>query len=72
MYHMPHNNCKGQTGAMKTLCGGAITRFTRKQYINTNSSTEVELIGMDEALSQHIWTWYFLEEQGYAIDQNIL
>ena len=72
MYHMPHNNCKGQTGAMKTLCGGAITIFSRKQRIITKSSTDPELIGVYEGLPQILWTRYFLEEQGYAIYQNVL
>ena len=36
------------------------------------SSNEAELNGVDEALPQIIWTRYFLEEQEYAMDQNIL
>ena len=30
-----------------------------------------ELIGADDAMSQMLWTRYFLEAQGYGIDKNI-
>ena len=38
----------------------------------TKSSTEAELIGADNAMPHMLWTRYFLEAQGYGIDENIL
>ena len=35
-------------------------------------STVVELIGADDAMPQMLWKRYFLETQGYGIDENIL
>ena len=35
---------------------GAITSFSRKQKINASSSTEAELIGLDDASPQILWT----------------
>ena len=61
-----HDNCRGHTGSIMTLGGGAVTSFSIKQCINTKSSTKAELIGVDEALPQILWTRYLLEEQGYA------
>ena len=51
---------------------GAIKSFLRKQRINAKSSTVAELIGMDDALPQILWTRYFIEGQCYKIDSNIV
>ena len=45
-----HDDCKGQTGAIMTLVQGAITSFSHRQKINVESSTEAELIGVDDAM----------------------
>ena len=37
---------------MMTLGGGTVSSFSRKQKLNGKSSTEAELIGMDDALPQ--------------------
>jgi hypothetical protein len=46
--------------------------MSRKQKLNTRSSTEGELVGVDDAMMMILWTKLFLEEQGYKIDKNIL
>ena len=43
-----------------------------KQKLNTNISTEAKLVGVDNLLTQVIWTRYFLKEQGYMIHHNII
>ena len=40
--------------------------------LNTKSSTESELVGVDNVLAQVIWTQYFLKEQGYEIRDNVI
>ena len=55
-----------------SIGAGAIMSFSRKQTLNTGSSTETELVGIDDALSLMIWTKYFLEAQGYIIYSTIL
>ena len=47
-------------------------RISRKQKLNTRSSTESELVGADDASQLILWTQLFLEAQGYDIDRNIL
>ena len=42
------------------------------QQINVKSSTEAELIGLGDALGGILWGKYFLEEQGYHINPNIV
>ena len=43
-----------------------------KQKLNTRSSTESEVVGADDFMPPIYWTRYFLEAQGYCVDDNIL
>ena len=43
-----------------------------KQKINTRSSTEAELAGMDDYVSKVLWTKLFIEAQKFTINQNIV
>jgi hypothetical protein len=45
---------------------GAAYSTSKKQKLNTKSSTEAELVGIDDVLPQALWTKYFLEAQGYG------
>jgi hypothetical protein len=45
---------------------------TNKQKLNTRSSTESELVGVDDCMPAICWTRYFLEAQGYNVAENIL
>ena len=60
-----HNNMRSHTGAMMTFGNGAAISMSTKQKLNTKSSTEAELVGVDDALPFNIWAMYFLKEQGY-------
>jgi hypothetical protein len=63
--HGVHADCKGHTGAGMTLGRGAVISSSRKQKINTKSSTESELVGVDDAMPSILWSLYFLQEQGF-------
>ena len=55
------------------LLGGGGTYCTSKmQRINTQSSTEAELVGVDDVMPQIVWTRNFLLAQGYRICHNIV
>ena len=41
-----------------------------KQKINTQSSTKSELVGVDDLMPAICWTRYFMEAQGYGVDDN--
>ena len=60
-----HNNMRSHTGAMMTFGTGAALSMSTKQKINTKSSTEAEIVGVDDSLPFNIWCLYFLREQGY-------
>jgi hypothetical protein len=49
---------------------GAVQSISRKQKLNARSSTESELVGVDDVLVMILWTKLFLEEQGYDINSN--
>jgi hypothetical protein len=55
-----------------SLGKGSITGASKKQKINTRSSTESELVGADDMLPQIMWTRYFIEAQGFNVDESIL
>jgi hypothetical protein len=67
-----HDDCRGQTGAMMSLGRGAPNSFSRKQKLNMRSSCEGELVGVYDALPLILWARYFIEAQGYTVEQNIL
>ena len=43
-----------------------------KQKLNTRSSTESELVGVDDLMPSILWTRQFLEAQGYGVRENIV
>ena len=67
-----HNDFKSHTGATMNLGNGSIQSISTKQKVNTRSSTEAELVSMDDIISKVLWTKLFLQAQGYNIKQNII
>jgi hypothetical protein len=51
---------------MLSLGSGAVIGISKKQKLNTQSSTESELVGVDDVMALILWTRYFLEEQGHV------
>jgi hypothetical protein len=60
------------TGGAISLGRGVIYGTSKPQKLNTKSSTEADLVGVDDVMPQVLWTLYFLEAQGYKIDENVL
>ena len=67
-----HPDFKSHTGISMSLGDGCPISNSRKQKLNTRSSTEAELVGADDAANMILWTKLFMEAQGHVIDQNIL
>jgi hypothetical protein len=42
------------------------------KVINTKSSTEAELVGVNDVMPQILWTHHFLEAQGYGVSDSII
>ena len=62
-----HPNCRSHTGATLSFGKGSVYLMSSKQKLNTRSSTEAELVGINDVLSMILWTQLFLEAQGYKL-----
>jgi hypothetical protein len=67
-----HHDMRSHTGAIMTMGRGAMYATSSKQKLATRSSTEGELVGVNDAMPQILWTRYFMEAQGYPIDESIV
>jgi len=67
-----HRDMRSHTGATVTLGKGSLYSMSTKQKINTKSSTEAELVGVDDALPMVLWARHFLEAQGYEVQDNVV
>ena len=65
--HQVHDVFKGHTGGALTLGQGAVISKSSGQKMNTKSSSETELVGVDDLLPTVLWTEYFIEVQGYLL-----
>ena len=67
-----HQDCKSHTGATVSFGKGCPISVSTKQKINTRSSTEAKLVGINDALTMILWMWNFIIEQGYSVTDNII
>ncbi len=70
--HQVHEDCRGQIGCLMTMGKGAGISSLNVMKCNTQSSTEMELISIHNKLPDIIWTRYFVEGQGYDIDEYMI
>jgi hypothetical protein len=68
-----HPDFKSRAGATVSFDDGkgAVQSISRKQKLDEKSSTEAELVGVDNMSVMMLWTKLFLEEQGYKIERNV-
>jgi hypothetical protein len=62
-----HDDMRSHTGGTMSMGTGAVYSTSRKQKLNTKSSTKAKLVGIDDVLQQALWTKYFMEAQGYGV-----
>ena len=68
-----HPDFKSHTGGGGTMGVGFVSPgVSRKQKINTDSSTASELVGAHDMIPPIMWTRLFMEDQGYPLEKNIL
>jgi hypothetical protein len=67
-----HPDYKSHTGGILTMGKGAIVSISRKQKLNTRSSTEAELVAADDVAGPILWTANFLKAQGYGFESKLL
>jgi hypothetical protein len=68
-----HHDCKGHTEAGMSFGQGMALSYSWKHKVMLKSSTEAELIGVDDTLGYILWARYFMvQEQGYDMDPLLL
>ena len=65
-------DCRGNIVVMMSLGKGASVSYSGKHKLNRKILTESELISDDDMLVKVLWSLYFIQAQGYSVDQNIL
>ena len=66
-----HDDYKGHTGGFLLWEKGSLHTASCKQKINSKSSTEAELIAVDECILHILRIRHFLLEQGYKAAETI-
>ena len=62
-----HLVMRSHSGIIMTLGKGATCTASTKQKINTKSSTEAELVAIDDSMAQVPWRRHFLASQGLHV-----
>ena len=70
--HAVHPNMRGHSGGCMTLGKGMPITGSSKQKLNTRSSTETEIVAVDDFMPQILWTNHFfgrprLQDQDYIV-----
>ena len=65
-----HPDMKSHTGGVISFGTGGLVCKSKKQKLNTKSSTEAELVGASDYLPNTLWMKMFLEAQGYEIKES--
>ena len=55
-----HPDMRSHTGGTMAVGKGGVYSTSTRQKLNTNSSTEAELVGADNLMPQFLWTQYFM------------
>ena len=63
---------RGHSGGGLSMGRGFPIAPSTKQKLNTRSSTEMEIVTMDQFMPAILWTRQFMEAQGYEITENII
>jgi hypothetical protein len=66
-----HDDMKGQNGAVLLIGDTTVISRSNKQKVNTRSSTEAELIAIDDALPTVQWAKSLMMDQGYDFNTII-
>jgi hypothetical protein len=67
-----HPNMRGNSFGGLSLGRGFPIMSLTKQKLNTQSSTESEIVGADNFITAICWTQYFMEAQGCQVQDNVL
>ena len=67
-----HRDLKSHSGISISFGSGTIYAESTKQKLVTKSSTEAELVALNDGLAQVLWLSQFLQEQGIKVNPAII
>ena len=67
-----HADYKSHTGVCLSFGRGCLVNISSKQKINTWSSTEAELVAINDAIALSLWSRLFIMGQGFNVHDNIV
>jgi hypothetical protein len=70
--HGVHPNMRGHTGGGLSMGLGYPISQSGKQKLNTRSSTESELVAVDDMMPTVLWARQFLVEQQFQVEDNLV
>ena len=70
--HRVHPNMRGHTGGGLSMGLGYPISQSGKQKLNTRSSTESELVAVDDMMPTVLWARQFLVEQQFQVEDNLV
>jgi hypothetical protein len=63
---------RGHAGGGLSMGLGYPISQSGKQKLNTRSSTELELVAVDDMMPTVLWARQFLEQQHYKVEDNLV
>lgn len=60
------------SGGVISIGHGAVYSTAIRQKTNTKSSTEAEMVGVNDMMGQVLWTRALFEEQGHLVSRNVI
>jgi hypothetical protein len=70
--HSVHPNLRGHTGGGLSMGLGYPISQSGKHKLNTWSSTESELVAVDDMMPTVLWSRQFLDNQGFKMKENLV
>jgi hypothetical protein len=67
-----HADMQSHTSGCGSLGKGMFSTTSSKQKMNTHSSTEAELVGVNDMMAKVLWMQYFLKEQVYDVGPAVV
>ena len=67
-----HEDMRSHSGGGSSFGRGFFMNLSKKQKMNTGSSTEAEVVGVSDYAPNTIWLLNFLEAQGYKMRSSVL
>ena len=67
-----HPDMRSHTGGTMSMGYGSVYSRSTRQKLNTKSSTEAELVGVDDMMPMILWTRLFLQQQGWGCTKSTI